>query len=97
MVLKEGASTDAEQVLEADLVVDASGRGSHAPQWLQALGRALPPEQLIRPGLAYATRWYRVPHDRHVERLGDWVIIGTSPEFPAGPTAAPCAGWRASR
>ncbi|WP_155893880.1 FAD-dependent oxidoreductase [Cystobacter fuscus] len=85
VVLKEGASTDTEQVLEADLVVDASGRGSHAPQWLQALGRALPPEQLIRPGLAYATRWYRVPPNRQVERLGDWVIIGTSPEFPARP------------
>jgi 2-polyprenyl-6-methoxyphenol hydroxylase-like FAD-dependent oxidoreductase len=83
--LREGPSTEAEQVLEADLVVDASGRGSHAPQWLESLGRVRPPEQLIRPGLTYSTRWYRVPQDRKVEQLGDWVVVGTSPEFPRRP------------
>ncbi len=85
VVLRQGDAPEAGEVLEADLVVDASGRGSHAPQWLEALGRGRPPEQLIRPGLSYATRWYRVPQERLVEQLGDWVIIGTSPEFPHNP------------
>lgn len=85
VLLRQGPSREAEEVLEADLVVDASGRGSHAPQWLEALGRTRPPEQLIRPGLSYATRWYRVPQERLVEQLGDWVVVGTSPEFPRNP------------
>jgi 2-polyprenyl-6-methoxyphenol hydroxylase-like FAD-dependent oxidoreductase len=85
VVLRQGESPEAGEVLEADLVVDSSGRGSHAPQWLETLGRGKPPEQLIRPGLSYATRWYRVPEQRLVEQLGDWTIVGTSPEFPRNP------------
>ncbi|MER6348735.1 NAD(P)/FAD-dependent oxidoreductase [Streptomyces sp. NPDC001595] len=52
---------DDERDLPADLVVDASGRGSRAPQWLAALG--LPPvtEREVDAGVAYATRLYRAP------------------------------------
>ncbi|MBT2421915.1 FAD-dependent monooxygenase [Streptomyces sp. ISL-22] len=52
---------DDERLLSADLVVDASGRGSHTPQWLQDLG--LPPaaERRVDAGLAYATRLFRAP------------------------------------
>lgn len=48
-------------VLEADLVVDATGRGSLMKRWLTELG--LPPvrEDVIDPGMAYATRVYRAP------------------------------------
>ncbi|MET9774824.1 FAD-dependent monooxygenase [Streptomyces sp. NPDC006367] len=55
------AGGDGERVLDADLVVDASGRGSRAPQWLAALG--LPPvaEREVDAGLTYATRVYRAP------------------------------------
>jgi 2-polyprenyl-6-methoxyphenol hydroxylase-like FAD-dependent oxidoreductase len=45
--------------LAADLVVDASGRGSRTPQWLMTLGAAAPVEERIETGLAYATRLYR--------------------------------------
>ncbi|MEX2980593.1 NAD(P)/FAD-dependent oxidoreductase [Streptomyces sp. C36] len=45
--------------LPADLVVDASGRSSRAPQWLTALGAEPPHEETIETGLAYATRFYR--------------------------------------
>lgn len=85
VVTRQGVNASTEEVLEADLVVDATGRGSQAPQWLEALGRTRPSEQVIRPGLTYATRWYRVPSDRQLERLGDWVILATSPEFPVNP------------
>jgi 2-polyprenyl-6-methoxyphenol hydroxylase-like FAD-dependent oxidoreductase len=52
---------DREHVLTADLVVDGSGRGSHAPRWLAALG--LPPvvERRVNAGVTYATRLYRAP------------------------------------
>ncbi|MFC8916976.1 FAD-dependent oxidoreductase [Streptomyces sp. NPDC047821] len=51
--------TEGTRTLEADLVVDASGRGSRAPQWLAALGAEPPREEVIDTGLAYATRVYR--------------------------------------
>ncbi|MGW5445355.1 NAD(P)/FAD-dependent oxidoreductase [Streptomyces asiaticus] len=55
--LETGAVTD----LEACLVVDATGRGSRAPQWLAQLD--LPPvrEEIVDPGLVYATRVFRAP------------------------------------
>jgi len=36
-----------EEALQANLVVDASGRNSQAPQWLEALGYAPPQETVI--------------------------------------------------
>ncbi|GAB2792039.1 FAD-dependent monooxygenase [Streptomyces chlorus] len=48
-----------ERILEADLVVDASGRGTKAPQWLTAIGADAPHEETIDTGLAYASRIYR--------------------------------------
>jgi 2-polyprenyl-6-methoxyphenol hydroxylase-like FAD-dependent oxidoreductase len=49
----------AEETLPADLVVDASGRGSHTPRWLEALGYHRPPEEQVKVGIGYATRYYR--------------------------------------
>ena len=57
------ADGHAEELLGADLVVDASGRGSRTPIWLQALGYARPDEEQVRIGLGYATRTYRLPPD----------------------------------
>lgn len=50
-----------EEVLEADLVVDASGRGSSMPRWLDRLG--LPPvrTEVVDSGLGYASRLFRAP------------------------------------
>ncbi|MEU0738757.1 FAD-dependent monooxygenase [Streptomyces sp. NPDC006134] len=45
--------------LEADLVVDATGAGTKAPQWLAAIGAETPREETIDTGLAYASRVYR--------------------------------------
>ena len=41
--------------LQADLVMDASGRGSRAPGWLRDLGFAAPEETVIGCGFAYAS------------------------------------------
>jgi 2-polyprenyl-6-methoxyphenol hydroxylase-like FAD-dependent oxidoreductase len=47
--------------IEADLVVDASGRGSKAPKWLERLGYERPAEQHVRAYFGYASRLVRVP------------------------------------
>lgn len=46
----------------ADLVVDASGASSHAPDWLKELGYEPPEEVLVNASLGYATRYYCVPN-----------------------------------
>jgi 2-polyprenyl-6-methoxyphenol hydroxylase-like FAD-dependent oxidoreductase len=57
------ADGSAEEVLKADLVVDATGRGSRTPVWLDALGYTRPEQQQVQIGLGYATRTYRLPPD----------------------------------
>ncbi|MFF9489628.1 FAD-dependent oxidoreductase [Streptomyces sp. NPDC014676] len=52
---------DEEGTLRADLVVDASGRGSRAPQWLTGLGVPTVAERVVNAGVAYATRVYDAP------------------------------------
>lgn len=48
-----------EQVLDADLVVDVTGRASRAPQWLEQIGCPAPTVEQVHIGLAYASRSYR--------------------------------------
>jgi hypothetical protein len=50
---------DAERIIAADLVVDASGRGSQSAAWLDSLGYARAEEERIEIGLGYTTRLYR--------------------------------------
>ncbi|WP_030813554.1 NAD(P)/FAD-dependent oxidoreductase [Streptomyces sp. NRRL F-2799] len=50
-----------EEHLAADFVIDATGRGSRAPTWLQGLGLPAVPEHVVDSGVAYATRVYRAP------------------------------------
>ncbi|MFD9703292.1 NAD(P)/FAD-dependent oxidoreductase [Lentzea sp. NPDC059081] len=47
--------------LEADLVVDATGRGSRLPTWLVEFGLPAVPSESVDSGLAYATRIFRAP------------------------------------
>jgi 2-polyprenyl-6-methoxyphenol hydroxylase-like FAD-dependent oxidoreductase len=49
------------ETMEADLVVDASGRGSATPRWLESLGYDRPPETEVKARIGYATREYRRP------------------------------------
>jgi 2-polyprenyl-6-methoxyphenol hydroxylase-like FAD-dependent oxidoreductase len=48
------------EAVYADLVVDASGGQSKAPQWLEQLGLAPPEELILDPCLAYASQWLRM-------------------------------------
>ena len=49
----------ADGELPAELVVDATGRGSKAPDWLRALGLEPPADTVVDSHSGYATRWYR--------------------------------------
>ncbi|MFR9798260.1 NAD(P)/FAD-dependent oxidoreductase [Streptomyces sp. MS06] len=51
----------ATEVLDADLVVDASGRGSRITAWLDRLGVGGVRERTVDAGLVNATRIYRMP------------------------------------
>ena len=74
------ADGSAEEVLGADLVVDASGRGSRTPAWLEGLGYARPPTEQVRIGLGYATRTYRLPPDALGGDLA--VLQAAAPQHP---------------
>ncbi|MDX3071313.1 NAD(P)/FAD-dependent oxidoreductase [Streptomyces sp. MI02-7b] len=67
-----------ERDMDADLVVDASGRASRTPQWLEALGRAAPAQESVDPGLQYASRVLRLP-----EPPGTGVYVQYRPDNPA--------------
>jgi 2-polyprenyl-6-methoxyphenol hydroxylase-like FAD-dependent oxidoreductase len=81
-VLRQADRSAKEEVLGADLVVDATGRGSRTPIWLQALGYARPDAEQVRVGLGYATRSYRLPPDALDGDLA--VLDATTPQHPRG-------------
>ena len=61
-----------DEVISADLVVDASGRGSQSPAWLEKLGFPRPPEEAVRVDLGYTTRIFQRKPD-HLK--GDIAVI----------------------
>ncbi len=78
--------------LRADLVVDASGRGSQAPKWLEDLGYPRPPQEEVRIDLAYATRIYR----RRPQDFGgkDGFVIGSNAPLKRGGVVLHLEGHR---
>ncbi|MGH7127803.1 MAG: NAD(P)/FAD-dependent oxidoreductase [Planctomycetaceae bacterium] len=59
VVVRRRNEADRQEVLPADLVVDATGRGSATPRWLEALGFPRPAESVVSIGMKYATRTFR--------------------------------------
>jgi hypothetical protein len=49
----------AEENMRAELVIDATGRGSRIPTWLAALGLPAPEQDRVKIGIGYASRMYR--------------------------------------
>jgi 2-polyprenyl-6-methoxyphenol hydroxylase-like FAD-dependent oxidoreductase len=76
-VRREGC---AEEVVPADLVLDATGRGSRVPRWLAGLDLPEPVEERVPIGLGYATRTYRP----RPEALGGDLGVIAPPTPPAG-------------
>jgi 2-polyprenyl-6-methoxyphenol hydroxylase-like FAD-dependent oxidoreductase len=75
-----GADGSAEEVIVADLVVDATGRGSRTPAWLETLGHSRPPTEQVQIGLGYATRTYRLPADATDGAFA--IVEAATPDFP---------------
>ena len=59
------------EVSIADLVVDASGRGSVSPAWLEGFGYRRPDGRKIEIGIGYTTRIYRRRRTDLGGKLGD--------------------------
>ena len=82
----------AEQVLTADLVVDATGRGSRTPAWYAAHGYAPPPVEQVPVGIGYASRVYRNEPGLLDGDLA--VLVPPTPDHPRGGGVAAIEGDR---
>ncbi len=84
--LRDGDDTDE---LRADLVVDATGRTSSTPSWLEAHGYDAPPVDELTVDVAYSTAVVeRPPDDRRA------YFVPPSPQQPRGGGVFPVEGDR---
>ncbi len=81
MLRHAAGGTQAEEVLDADLVLDATGRGGRTPAWLAAIGYDPPAEEQLPVELKYATRHLRL----RPGALGGVKLLGVGAE-PGRPT-----------
>ncbi len=81
-----GVRTKAGESIQADLVVDMTGRRSALPDWLQGLGARRPVEELENSGFVYYGRHFRSADGSVPAMIGppyiDWGTI-TSLTLPA--------------
>ncbi len=73
-----GASPATTVALDADLVVDATGRVSRAAAWLADAGLPTPRETQVKVAVGYASRVYRRP----AGALADWKALFIYPRPP---------------
>jgi len=66
--------------VDADLVIDATGRSARLPAWLEQWGYPRPREDAVQVGISYATHRLRVPHPV-AEKV---IVAGASREQPLG-------------
>ena len=90
---RDGSRPDEGESFElaAGLVVDASGRMSKVPEWLDQLGYERPREVVINSHLGYASRTFQPP-----SRPFDWkgLLIAATPDEPRGAGLLPLEGNR---
>ena len=85
-VLSKNGSNDTK-IIDADLVVDASGRGSASPTWVNSFGFEKPAEEEITVDVGYVTRFYRrKPEHIDVDLHGRKFVLMAAclPEFRFG-------------
>jgi 2-polyprenyl-6-methoxyphenol hydroxylase-like FAD-dependent oxidoreductase len=91
IVLRYRSGEQHEEALSTDLIVDASGRGSRAPQWLNSLGYGHVQETSVKIDVGYATRIYRCP----AQLPAGWkalLIYGRPPNDKRGGVIFPIQG-----
>ena len=64
---------EVSRILPANLIVDATGRGSRTPRWLADLGYGPVPEDRVHIDLTYSSRMFEVPADL----FGDDIVVTT--------------------
>jgi 2-polyprenyl-6-methoxyphenol hydroxylase-like FAD-dependent oxidoreductase len=81
------------ETIAADLVVDASGRGTLTLALLQSIGRPLPEETTIGIDLGYATCIFAIPDDAPTDWKGV-MTFGQAPQNSRGGLLLPLEGNR---
>jgi 2-polyprenyl-6-methoxyphenol hydroxylase-like FAD-dependent oxidoreductase len=76
--IEDRAQAGRKEILNADLVVDAGGRGSAVPKWLAEMNYQPPQETEIKINVGYATRIYR----RGPNDLPEGELLMISPQPP---------------
>ncbi len=76
-----GVVLDDGEIVDADLVVDASGRGSRLPTWLQEWGYDKPREDYVKVGVSYASHRVKIPAGLIAEKM---VLVGAADDRPLG-------------
>ncbi len=77
-VMVEDKSDGSLTRLDADLVVDCTGRGSRTSEWLKEMGYAEVPVSKVKINVTYTTRLYK--RDPNDARTGSWMAC--TPEAP---------------
>ncbi len=70
-----------DEPVPADLVVDATGRGTRLPVWLEQWGYQRPAERTVDIGIHYATHRFRIPEGLIAEKV---VVAGASHDQSLG-------------
>lgn len=83
-----------EQRIEADLVIDATGRSSRSIAWLEELGRGKPDETIVDANCGYSSRWYAAPAELPAGWWWKAAYSGSSLANPMGGSLAPVEGGR---
>lgn len=81
-----------DRVFNADLIVDATGRGTKSPAWLKSLGYQPAPEEKVEVDLVYTTRLFRLgPNSKVHDRF---MVIAPTPSGKRGGVMAAQEGDR---
>ncbi len=75
-----GEDADVTHKLSAELVIDASGRGTHASRWLEHAGMGRVMQDEVSVQVAYTTRRFNLP--AHVMETLDWKVLSIYAEPP---------------
>ena len=79
--LREAGGEEVE--LEADLVVDASGRETQSVKWLAELGLPAPEQTVVNADSGYSTRWYQGPSPEDRPKVFWWKSVWIEPIIDA--------------
>ena len=75
-----GVSLSDGSIIPGDLIIDASGRGSKAADWIAAAGYTAPELQVVNCGMSYTTATYEIyPEFLAKEGVTSWWLMQFHP------------------